>query len=67
MRSATAIVGLVSPRSTWLSIWAETPLRSARSRNERFIPSRSSAHATADGALGGAHSHAAYVITDVCP
>src|SRR4051812_45920127 len=42
IRSATAIVGLVSPRSTWLSIWAETPLRSARSRSERLIPSRSS-------------------------
>src|SRR5438045_4195235 len=42
MRSATAIVGLVSPRSTCESIWAETPLRSARSRRERFIPSRRS-------------------------
>ena len=38
---ATASVGLVSPRSTWESIGAETPLRSARSRSERSIPSRS--------------------------
>src|SRR3954447_13201239 len=41
MRDATCSVGLVSPRSTWLSIGAETPERSARSRNERSIASRS--------------------------
>src|SRR3954453_8797853 len=41
IRLATASVGLVSPRSTWLSIGALTPLRSARSRSERPIPSRS--------------------------
>ena len=40
MRAATESVGLVSPRSTWLSIGAETPERSARSRSERSIASR---------------------------
>ena len=40
MRLATASVGLVSPRSTWLSIGALTPERSARSRSERSIASR---------------------------
>ena len=40
IRPATASVGLVSPRSTWDSIGAETPLRSARSRSERPIESR---------------------------
>src|SRR4051812_28445277 len=38
--AASAIVGLVSPRSTWESIGALTPLRSARSRRERPIASR---------------------------
>ena len=38
--AATAIVGLVSPRSTCESIGALTPLRSARSRRERPIASR---------------------------
>ena len=41
MRLATWSVGLVSPRSTWLSIGADTPERSARSRSERSIASRS--------------------------
>ena len=41
MRLATWSVGLVSPRSTWLSIGALTPLRSARSRRLRSIASRS--------------------------
>src|SRR3954470_13443748 len=41
MRLATWSVGLVSPRSTWLSIGALTPERSARSRSERSIASRS--------------------------
>ena len=41
MRAATCSVGLVSPRSTWLSIGALTPERSARSRSERSIASRS--------------------------
>src|SRR4051794_34482228 len=41
IRAATASVGLVSPRSTWLSIGALTPLRSDRSRSERPIASRS--------------------------
>src|SRR3954447_16569286 len=41
MRAATASVGLVSPRSTWESIGAETPQRSARSRSESDIASRS--------------------------
>ena len=41
MRLAICSVGLVSPRSTWLSIGAETPERSARSRSERSIASRS--------------------------
>src|SRR5690242_9842913 len=40
MREATCSVGLVSPRSTWLSIGAETPERSARSRSDRSIASR---------------------------
>ena len=38
MRAATASVGLVSPRSTWESIGAETPERSARSRSESDSP-----------------------------
>src|SRR3954451_9806139 len=38
---ATASVGLVSPRSTCESIGADTPERSARSRSEKPIPSRS--------------------------
>ena len=41
MRAATVIVGLVSPRSTCESIGALTPLRTARSRNERPLASRS--------------------------
>ena len=41
MRLATCSVGLVSPRSTWLSIGALTPERSARSRSDRSIASRS--------------------------
>ena len=41
MRLATVSVGLVSPRSTWESIGALTPLRCARSRRERSMPSRS--------------------------
>ena len=41
MRAATASVGLVSPRSTWLSIGALTPLRTDRSRSDRLIASRS--------------------------
>ena len=41
MRLATVSVGLVSPRSTWESIGAVTPLRSARSRRDRSMPSRS--------------------------
>src|SRR4051794_23356731 len=40
MRLAICSVGLVSPRSTWLSIGALTPPRSARSRSERSIASR---------------------------
>src|SRR3954468_8911430 len=39
--AATWSVGLVSPRSTWLSIGADTPERSERSRSERSIASRS--------------------------
>ena len=41
MRAATWSVGLVSPRSTWESIGALTPERSARSRSERSMASRS--------------------------
>ena len=64
MRSATASVGLVSPRSTWESIGAETPLRSARSRSDRSMPSRRArirvpTPVTVD-------RHALYVITDIC-
>src|SRR3954447_21986720 len=40
MRAATARVGLVSPLSTWESIGALTPLRSARSRSDRPMASR---------------------------
>src|ERR1700735_1796922 len=40
MRVAICRVGLVSPRSTWESIGALTPDRSARSRSERSIASR---------------------------
>ena len=50
MRAATASVGLVSPRSTWLSIGALTPLRSARSRRLSSIASRS---ARMRGPIGG--------------
>src|SRR4051812_25530471 len=41
MRAATCSVGLVSPRSTWESMGADTPLRSARSRRLSSIASRS--------------------------
>src|SRR5581483_2130885 len=41
IRPATASVGLVSPRSTCESIGAETPERSARSRSESPMDSRS--------------------------
>src|SRR3954451_13411560 len=41
MRAATARVGLVSPRSTWESIGADTPVRSARSRSDSDEASRS--------------------------
>src|SRR4051794_26020606 len=41
MRAATDSVGLVSPRSTCDSIGADTPERSARSRSDRSIASRS--------------------------
>jgi hypothetical protein len=41
MRPATASVGLVSPRSTCESIGALTPERSARSRSDKSIASRS--------------------------
>src|SRR3712207_2428706 len=41
MRPATVSVGLVSPRSTCESIGAETPQRSARSRSDSPIASRS--------------------------
>ena len=40
MRSATASVGDVSPRSTCDSMGAETPERADRSRSERPSPSR---------------------------
>ena len=41
MRVATVSVGLVSPRSTWESIGALTPLRTARSRSDSEEASRS--------------------------
>src|SRR4051794_39844344 len=41
MRAAICSVGLVSPRSTCESIGADTPERSARSRSDRSIASRS--------------------------
>ena len=46
-------VGLVSPRSTWESIGALTPQRSARSRNERSMRLAQRAHTGADAADGG--------------
>ena len=73
MRAATVSVGLVSPRSTCESIGAHTPLRSARSRSESPLASRSALTraptASADRA-GFDHSglhrcrHTSYVITD---
>ena len=48
LRPRPTSVGLVSPRSTWDSIGAETPLRSARSRSDRSIASRSARDAIAD-------------------
>src|SRR5690349_4492361 len=62
MREATCRVGLVSPRSTWLSIGAETPERSARSRNERSMASRS---ALTRGPTAATVGSAAAVITSV--
>ena len=41
MRVATCSVGLVSPRSTWESIAELTPQRSASSRSDSPIASRS--------------------------
>ena len=64
MRAATASVGLVSPRSTWLSIGALTPRRSARSRRLRSIGSRSARMRGPIGTSvseGGGHG-VAYVI-----
>ena len=79
IRAATASVGLVSPRSTWESIGALTPQRSARSRSDRSIASRRAFTRRADpgcriqlrtrrraiGLCRGSR-HAAYVITYVC-
>ena len=48
MRLATCSVGLVSPRSTWLSIGALTPLRSARSRRRQVHRLAQRADARAD-------------------
>ena len=68
IRPATDSVGLVSPRSTWLSICADTPLRSARSRSERSIASRSARTRGPIWRLLGweSRSPGAYVITDDC-
>ena len=65
--AATASVGLVSPRSTWESIGADTPLRSARSRSDRSIASRRALirDPTVDPVCDG-RCHAAYAITYVC-
>ena len=67
MRAATCRVGLVSPRSTWESIGAETPERSARSRSER--PSASRSALTRDPPtvrVRGDRHPAAYAITYAC-
>src|SRR4051794_25245590 len=60
MRAATCSVGLVSPRSTWESIGADTPERTARSRSERSIASRS---AFTRGPIAGTGSTAAAITT----
>src|SRR4051794_30566790 len=74
MRAATCSVGLVSPRSTWLSIGAETPERAASSRSDRSIASRrarmrgpraGTAGSTGGGAAGTAIGRA-YAIAYVC-
>src|SRR4051812_9639935 len=65
MRPATASVGPVPPRSPWESIGADTPLRSARSRSERSIASRSARTRGPSGASSFATvaDIRAYVIT----
>src|SRR5689334_20206373 len=62
IRLAICRVGLVSPRSTWLSIGADTPERSARSRSERSIASRK---ALTRGPTAATVGSAAAVITPV--
>src|SRR4051794_18276356 len=67
MRAATCSVGLVSPRSTWLSIGADTPDRPARSRSERSSPSRSALiRGPMRAMVGSAADTRAYAITYVC-
>src|SRR4051794_40272026 len=73
MRPATDSVGLVSPRSTWDSMGADTPLRSARSRRDRAMPSRrarmrgptSSCSATAVAMYGCTLSRTSVCCSDV--
>ena len=61
MRLATVSVGLVSPRSTWESIGAETPLRTARSRRREVHALAERADARAD--VGGdLHTNVRYRI-----
>src|SRR5205823_11649313 len=66
-RPATLSVGLVSPRSTWLNIGADTVVRSARSLSDRPMASR---RALTRGPKSGLEPLAvamlAYVITYVC-
>src|SRR3954447_21161094 len=69
MRPATLKVGLVSPRSTCDSMGAETPLRSASSRSDNPMASRSACNRGPmewSGAEPLPLAIAAYVITYIC-
>ena len=57
IRVATDSVGLVSPRSTWESIGADTPQRSARSRSERSHVLAQGADARTDVELSRGDRH----------
>ena len=70
MRAATASVGLVSPRSTWLSICAETAGAVGQVAQREVHRLAQRAHARPDVELLGERWRrpcGAYVITDDCP